>query len=136
VSTRAPWIRSQSRVETRCSARRRCREHRARPFRSRLRFGVYIAFALTAAIARNPFWPRRSILVVHAGKAGDVLVLSAPKRGARPILRSKAASILPRVLDRAVPYPGGLRGWTGVALQEGDFGTIVMHKGKPSGAST
>ena len=80
------------------------------------------AFALTgvdcnavlAGRAVPPWWCMRA-------KAGDVLTISAPKRGARAYLTFEGGIDLPRVLgSRSTHIRAGFGGLEGRALQEGD----------------
>jgi biotin-dependent carboxylase-like uncharacterized protein len=91
-------------------------------FPFRLRFGADIAFALTggdcnamlADRAVPPWWCMRA-------RAGDVLALAAPRRGARAYLTFEGGIDLPRVLgSRSTHIRGGFGGLDGRALQEGD----------------
>jgi len=91
-------------------------------FPFRLRFGADIAFALTggdcsAVLAGRvvpPWWCMQAM-------AGDVLALSAPKRGARAYLTFEGGIDLPRVLgSRSTHIRAGFGGLDGRALQEGD----------------
>jgi biotin-dependent carboxylase-like uncharacterized protein len=91
-------------------------------FPFRLRFGADIAFAVTggdcnavlAGRAVPPWWCMRA-------KAGDVLALAAPGRGARAYLTFEGGIDLPRVLgSRSTHIRAGFGGLDGRALQEGD----------------
>ncbi len=91
-------------------------------FPFRLRFGVDIAFALTggdcsavlAGRAVPPWWCMRA-------RAGDVLALSAPRRGTRAYLTFEGGIDLPPVLgSRSTHIRAGFGGLDGRALQEGD----------------
>jgi biotin-dependent carboxylase-like uncharacterized protein len=92
-------------------------------FPFRLRFGADIAFALTgvdcnavlAGSAVPPWWCMRA-------KAGDVLVLAAPRRGARAYLTFEGGIDLPPVLgSRSTHIRAGFGGLDGRALREGDI---------------
>lgn len=91
-------------------------------FPFRLRFGADSAFALTgvdcnavlAGRAVPPWWCMRA-------KAGDVLTLAAPRRGARAYLTFEGGIDLPRVLgSRSTHIRAGFGGLNGRPLQEGD----------------
>jgi 5-oxoprolinase (ATP-hydrolysing) subunit C len=91
-------------------------------FPFRLRFGADVAFALTgvdcsatlAGRAVPPWWCMRA-------RAGDILALSAPRRGARAYLTFAGGIDLPRVLgSRSTHIRAGFGGLDGRALQEGD----------------
>ena len=92
-------------------------------FPFRLRFGADIAFALTgvdcnatlAGRAVPPWWCMRA-------KAGDVLALAAPRRGARAYLTFDGGIDLPPVLgSRSTHIRAGFGGLDGRALREGDI---------------
>ena len=92
-------------------------------FPFRLRFGADIAFALTgvdcnavlAGCAVPPWWCMRA-------KAGDILALAAPRRGARAYLTFEGGIDLPPVLgSRSTHIRAGFGGLDGRALQEGDI---------------
>jgi biotin-dependent carboxylase-like uncharacterized protein len=91
-------------------------------FPFRLRFGAESAFALTgvdcnavlAGRAVPPWWCMRA-------KAGDVLTLAAPRRGARAYLTFEGGIDLPRVLgSRSTHIRAGFGGLDGRPLQQGD----------------
>jgi 5-oxoprolinase (ATP-hydrolysing) subunit C len=91
-------------------------------FPFRLRFAADTAFALTggdcnAVLAGRdvpPWWCIRA-------RAGDVLALSAPRRGARAYLTFEGGIDLPCVLgSRSTHIRAGFGGLDGRALQEGD----------------
>jgi biotin-dependent carboxylase-like uncharacterized protein len=99
-------------------------------FPFRLRFGADIAFALTggdcnavlAGRAVPPWWCMRA-------KAGDVLALAAPRRGARAYLTFEGGIDLPRVLgSRSTHIRAGFGGLNGRALQEGDVVPISQRE--------
>jgi 5-oxoprolinase (ATP-hydrolysing) subunit C len=92
-------------------------------FPFRLRFGADIAFALTgvdcdavlAGSAVPPWWCVRA-------KAGDVLALAAPRRGARAYLTFEGGIDIPPVLgSRSTHIRAAFGGLDGRALREGDI---------------
>jgi biotin-dependent carboxylase-like uncharacterized protein len=99
-------------------------------FPFRLRFSADIAFALTgvdcnAVLAGRtvpPWWCMRA-------RAGDVLALTAPRRGARAYLTFEGGIDLPRVLgSRSTHIRAGFGGLDGRALQEGDVVPISQRE--------
>jgi len=105
------------------------------PFPFRLRFGADVAFALTggdcnavlAGRAVPPWWCMRA-------KAGDILALAAPRRGARAYLTFEGGIDLPPVLgSRSTHIRAGFGGLDGRALQEGDVVPISPAQGEAGG---
>jgi biotin-dependent carboxylase-like uncharacterized protein len=101
-------------------------------FPFRLRFGADIAFALTgvdcnavlAGRAVPPWWCMRA-------KAGDILALAAPRRGARAYLTFEGGIDLPPVLgSRSTHIRAGFGGLDGRALREGDIVPISHTRRK------
>ncbi|MBR0712429.1 biotin-dependent carboxyltransferase family protein [Bradyrhizobium liaoningense] len=91
-------------------------------FPFRLRFGADTTFALTGAdhdatlaeAAVPSWWCRRA-------RAGDILAISAPKRGARVYVTFGGGVDVPRVLgSRSTHLRAGFGGFEGRALQAGD----------------
>jgi biotin-dependent carboxylase-like uncharacterized protein len=104
-------------------------------FPFRLRFGAEIAFALTggdcnamlADRAVPPWWCTRA-------RAGDVLALSAPRRGARAYLTFEGGIDLPCVLgSRSTHIRAGFGGLDGRALQEGDVVPVSQTQREAAG---
>ena len=107
-----------------------CIEVQTFPFR--LRFGADIAFALTgvdcnAELAGRPvppWWCTRA-------KAGEVLALAAPRRGARAYLTFEGGIDLPPVLgSRSTHIRGGFGGLDGRPLRESDIVPISAGRGE------
>jgi biotin-dependent carboxylase-like uncharacterized protein len=105
-----------------------CIEVQTFPFR--LRFGADIAFALTgvdcnAVLAGRPvppWWCMRA-------KAGDVLALAAPRRGARAYLTFEGGIDLPPVLgSRSTHIRAGFGGLNGRPLRESDIVPINLAR--------
>jgi biotin-dependent carboxylase-like uncharacterized protein len=99
-------------------------------FPFRLRFAVDTAFALTggdcnAVLAGRdvpPWWCIRA-------RAGDVLALSAPRRGARAYLTFEGGIDLPCVLgSRSTHIRAGFGGLDGRALQVGDVVPVSQKR--------
>ena len=106
-------------------------------FPFRLRFGADMAFALTgvdcnavlAGSAVPPWWCMRA-------KAGDILALGTPRRGARAYLTFEGGIDLPPVLgSRSTHIRAGFGGLEGRALREGDIVPISRTRHEPAARS-
>jgi biotin-dependent carboxylase-like uncharacterized protein len=104
-------------------------------FPFRLRFGADMAFALTggdcdavlAGCAVPPWWCKRA-------KAGDILALAAPRRGARAYLTFEGGIDLPPVLgSRSTHIRAGFGGLDGRALRNGDIVPIGHARREAAG---
>jgi biotin-dependent carboxylase-like uncharacterized protein len=104
-------------------------------FPFRLRFHADIAFALTGAdhdatlagATVPPWWRMRA-------KAGDILTICSPRRGARVYVTFEGGIDVPRVLgSRSTHLRAGFGGVEGRALRAGDIVPIGQSRGDTAG---
>jgi len=104
-------------------------------FPFRLRFHADIAFALTGAdhdatlagATVLPWWCMRA-------KAGDILTIGSPRRGARVYVTFQGGIDVPRVLgSRSTHLRAGFGGVEGRALRAGDMVPIGQSRGDTAG---